>query len=943
MSDGLEQQGELFKEERKAEGPVECLGLTFENDGARRAYFTDKLREKLRDPEFRQIEGFPIGEDEDILRLSDPPYYTACPNPFVADFIRCYGKPYDPEHDNYHREPFAADVSEGKGDAIYNAHAYHTKVPHKAIMRYILHYTEPGDVVYDGFCGSGMTGVAAQLCGDRQAVEALGYRVQPDGTVLDEQGTAFSRLGARRAILGDLSPAATFIAYNYNVPVDVVAFQREARRILSELQDECGWMYETWHPNCNDPARTKGRISHTVWSEVFDCPECSGEITFLDQALEVETGRVKERFSCPHCAALLGKGDLVKHLVTALDPTLGQAVTAIKRVPRLIEYRVGGQKHTKLADRYDLELIDRVESLAVSKGLPTNELPFMHMTHQRASIVRYGVTHVHRFFVPRARVALSTLWAKAQATADERLRALLLFAAEQTIWGMSLLNRYKSVQYGRPGGSQVNNYLTGVYYIASLVAEASPWYILDGKVARLAAVFGALDSAAPSTVTTTQSSTTGWGDRAAVDYVFVDPPFGENIYYADLNYLVESWHRVTTNSEPEAIIDRAKHKDLQCYKALMARSFRNYYCALKPGRWMTVEFHNSHNAVWNAIQEALWEAGFVVADVRALDKQTGSFRQVTTPKTMKQDLVVSAYKPNGGLLQRFDLAAGSEEGAWDFVRTHLGQLPRFAAKGGRALPIAERSNHLLYDRMVSFHVQHGITVPLSASEFYAGLAQRYDERDGMYFLPEQAAEYDEKKLTVEGVEQLQLQVTDEASAIQWLRVQLGQRPQTFQELHPQFMQEIAGWEKHEKPLELWDLLEGSFLRYEGGGEVPAQIRASLAAQNEALKDLPADAPALVAAARDRWYVPDPNRAADLEKLRERELLREFDQYRESKERRLKLFRLEAVRAGFRRAWQDRDYATIIQVASKIPEDVLREDSRLLMWYDQAVTRRGGGT
>ncbi|MBW4477579.1 MAG: site-specific DNA-methyltransferase [Tolypothrix brevis GSE-NOS-MK-07-07A] len=156
---------------------VECLGMTFESDAARRAYFTEKLREKLQDPDFRKIEGFPIGEDEDILALSDPPYYTACPNPFIEDFIEYWQQEKEQnnstdEANNYHREPFAADVSEGKNDPIYNAHSYHTKVPHKAIMRYILHYTEPGDIVFDGFCGTGMTGVAAQLCGDK-ATEML--------------------------------------------------------------------------------------------------------------------------------------------------------------------------------------------------------------------------------------------------------------------------------------------------------------------------------------------------------------------------------------------------------------------------------------------------------------------------------------------------------------------------------------------------------------------------------------------------------------------------------------------------------------------------------------------------------------------------------------------------------------------------------------------------
>src|SRR5690348_15871656 len=100
---------------------------------------------------------------EDILALSDPPYYTACPNPFLADFIRHYGRPHD-SSDLYRREPLAVDACEGKTDPIYTAHSYHTKVPHQPIMRAILHYTQSGDVVLDGFAGSGMTGVAAQMC-----------------------------------------------------------------------------------------------------------------------------------------------------------------------------------------------------------------------------------------------------------------------------------------------------------------------------------------------------------------------------------------------------------------------------------------------------------------------------------------------------------------------------------------------------------------------------------------------------------------------------------------------------------------------------------------------------------------------------------------------------------------------------------------------------------
>jgi len=348
---------------------------------------------------------------------------------------------------------------------------------------------------------------------------------------------------------------------------------------------------------------------------------------------------------------------------------------------------------------------------------------------------------------------------------------------------------------------------------------------------------------------------------------------------------------------------------------------------------------------------------------------------VTSASAVKQDLIISAYKPNGGLEERFKLNAGTEEGVWDFIRTHLRQLPvavvrssGFGVSGSKTNQepgtlnqkleiVAERQNYLLFDRMVAFHVQRGVTVPMSAAEFYAGLAQRFPERDGMYFLPEQVAEYDKKRLKTKEVLQLEIWIKDESSAIQWLKQRLTKKPQTFQELHPQFLKEISAWQKHEKPLELSELLEQNFLRYDGKGPIPQQIvswmrlseklrqliqeELSSGRATENNQELETRNQELLRAAKDRWYVPDPNKAADLEKLREKALLREFEEYKQSKQKRLKVFRLEAVRAGFKKAWQERDYATIISVARKIPENVLQEDPKLLMWYDQALTRMEG--
>ena len=85
-------------------------------------------------------------------------------------------------------------------------------------------------------------------------------------------------------------------------------------------------------------------------------------------------------------------------------------------------------------------------------------------------------------------------------------------------------------------------------------------------------------------------------------------------------------------------------------------------------------------------------------------------------------------------------------------------------------------------------------------------------------------------------------------------------------------------------------------------------------------------------------MPDPSKAQDLEKKRETALLREFEGYQAETGRKLKEFRLEVLRAGFKAAWGAKNYKAIIAIAQKIPEDALQEDEKLLLWYDQALTR-----
>jgi hypothetical protein len=840
-------------------------------------------------PALRELAGAPHGDDADVLAMSLPPYYSACPNPYLTDWLEAT-KPdgYD-ERDYIDPGPFTTDVSEGKSNPFYKAHGYPTKVPHPAIMRFLLHYTQPGDLVLDGFCGSGMTGVAAQACG--MPPNDLRRKIQAEMVGV--------RWGARRAVLSDLSPGATFIAAGVNLPVDAEAFDRRSAEILDQFEAEWGWMYKT-----TDEHGREHNIDFTVWSEVFTCPSCAGPIVFYDAAFNAQTGKVSETFRCPSCGKELTK-DRVERRKSRIRTLAGDEMERIELRPVAVQVR--GASRLKPISEADLAVLRRVASAALPGPVPTGVLPIDQMVHG-SRLAPKGFTHVHHLWGDRALLSLSALWSLASGEPDPILRNALLFWIEQAMWGMSWQNRY------RPDGySQVSQYQSGIYYVPSLHSETHPRYNLAGssaargKRASLVKTWGASPVLLGNVAISTGSSTRLSLADATVDYVYVDPPFGENIPYSDLAVLVESWHRVLTSPAEEAVIAHAARfvRTAAEYGQLMEQCFAEFHRVLKPGRWMTVEFSNSSNEVWITIQHTLARAGFVVADTRIIDKEHLSYRQVTATNAVKRDLVISAYKPADELPAAAGPGPGAPETAWAFVREHLRHLPVTVEQdpNGESRVIRERLPDRLYDRMDAFHLNRNLAPPVTAAEFYEGLSQRFPERDGMYFLDEQVEAYERQRMTIKDLRAAQLFITDEESAIQWLRQFIKSRrsPQPYAAIQPDFFREVqAGLPEWEEPPDLKALLEHSCLQDTAG----------------------------------RWYVPDPKKEADLEKLRKRERLKEFSTYATGKGP-LRHFSLAAVRTGFSDAWERREYASIIAVGKRLPAEAFAQDERLLFYLDNA--------
>jgi len=87
----------------------------------------------------------------------------------------------------------------------------------------------------------------------------------------------------------------------------------------------------------------------------------------------------------------------------------------------------------------------------------------------------------------------------------------------------------------------------------------------------------------------------------------------------------------------------------------------------------------------------------------------------------------------------------------------------------------------------------------------------------------------------------------------------------------------------------------------------------------------------------KWYITDVTKAGDVAKLREKKLIKEFESYLESRGK-LKLFRAEAIRAGFAKLWANGNYRLITETANRLPENIIAEDSNLLMYVDLSTGR-----
>ena len=541
--------------------------------------------------------------------------------------------------DSYNVPAFDQPIETTKATAIYNMHTYWSKKPHDAIRRYIRHYTQPGDLVLDPMCGSGGTALAALMEG-------------------------------RKAIAIDRSPAATFITKNYCTPVDIEALQQAFEELKARVKSEIDRLYETRCDRCDGRATT----AYTVYSQVFQCPRCLEKVPLFDcveVAGKTAKGKPKKINACPHCH--------LRGIVEEIS-TRGEKFGAI---PVLVSYICesgckpkGGQRRHNDPDPKKREYFQKYD-LGKLREIEEKEIPYWYPKHRMMHAPedqecwgvkwRAGTSNfrtVDELFTKR------NLWALAaiknnidKLNIKAEIKDTLFFGYEAILVNLSRMQGY-STDPRFP-----NNLFKGTYYIPQIGKEYEvlSWY--EGKISNLKNGYNKINSEITKKIdiiisTENISEVTMVKDNS-VDYIFTDPPYADSVQYGELNFIWEAWLEFDTHwHDEEIIINEIRGKTEADWANMMRQAMAECYRVLKPGRWISLCYHDTSEGTWALIQDIMAEVGFIVdKSEKAIyfDTLQKSYNQLTADKVTKRDLIINFRKPRAGeITSRLEIN-GSED------------------------------------------------------------------------------------------------------------------------------------------------------------------------------------------------------------------------------------------------------------------------------------------
>lgn len=578
-----------------------------------------------------------------------------------------------------------------RGGALFNAHAYPTKIDPSAIALAIACHTEPGQTVFDGFGGSGTTALGALLCSNpsaelRQRAIKLGLK---------------PKWGPRHAVVCEVSGLGSFIAETLCTRINPAAFVAAAEKILATCEHQYGWLYSAIDPN-GDAAE----IRHTVWSDVLQCPSCGHATSLWRGCVSRAPARIAAEFRCPKCRRIQPVDKSPRKLDDRFDDILGKLTTGRHRVPACVYGTTGPRTWVRAPLPEDDHLLQRVHETPLPASVPV--VPMRWGDLYRAGY-HQGITHAHQFYTRRNLIAVA-------AVHEQIDRAPVALRNALSFWLSSYNSSHSTIMtrvVAKEGEDDlvVTSNQPGVLYVSGLPVEKNVFRGLRRKLRVIARAFAQIAELEGTVRVVRGSSHQTDLPDGSVDYIFTDPPFGGNIPYSEANFISEAWLGRITEQENEAIVSPTQHKGIADYEQLLESCFSECRRILKPGGAATVVFHSSEAAVWQALSRSFDRSGFSVEAASVLDKRQGSFKQITTTNSVKGDAL---------LLLRPQAAPQTSRTA-HYIEV-MRELVVLALR--QACP-EERSAQRLYSRFINQYMKQQSPPPIDADRFYAELTTHF--------------------------------------------------------------------------------------------------------------------------------------------------------------------------------------------------------------------------
>jgi len=474
--------------------------------------------------------------------------------------------------------------------SIYKMHRYYARRPHNVFSKIIEHYTNPGDLILDPFCGGGVA-----------VVEALKLR--------------------RRVIGVDLNPLATWVTQVEVEPVDLEELEDAFNKWLGEVEKTINPLFEALCPSCGK----MGIAEWFEWSNVVKCPEC-GKSAVLGRCKKLRGGVYQ-------CSNAKCQAPVIADECKRLPDEM---LNVLVNCPHC------GEREIRDAQDSDKAKYDRIEKdyarIIKREGLIIPDDPFPDMNSVRENnLFSKGFCYFKDYFTFRQLIALA------------RAKKVL----KNVAYGNSVINtlyhtfssviRFTNKMVFRAKGWQSGNpieWAGHIYWPPYVYNELNPVPVLKkryksiksgkkeqkediGGFCRFPQNYRHWEEIKRGNATCwllTQSSHDLPIPDKSIDTIITDPPFGGNVQYAELSDFYLVWVKEFlglengADKELEAIETRHQGfdgaKDRAFYEKMLFNIFKECRRVIKPEGWLVLTFHNRDIGVWMAMNRAAIRAGF---------------------------------------------------------------------------------------------------------------------------------------------------------------------------------------------------------------------------------------------------------------------------------------------------------------------------------------------